>query len=249
MTIFLIKLPFRMVLLGTIVTMSMMNAFAEDAYKEKRQQMLAVIQQSVEMTESYIGKSSLDSRVLEAMMAVPRHEFVPPNNRSYAYDNTALSIGHNQTISQPYIVALMTDLAAVTSESVVLEVGTGSGYQAAVLSELVSHVYSIEIIEALGLEAKSLLQDLGYDNVTVKIGDGYHGWPEHAPFDAILVTAAAEHIPEQLIQQLKLGGRLVIPVGEHHRTQSLRVLTKGPDGEIEQRDVLPVVFVPLTGKH
>ncbi len=219
-----------MVLMGTIVTMSMMNAFAEDAYKEKRQQMLAVIQQSVEMTKSYIGKSSLDSRVLEAMMAVPRHEFVPPESRSYAYENTALAISHNQTISQPYIVALMTDLAAVTSESVVLEVGTGSGSQAAVLSELVSHVYSIEIIEALGLEAKSLLQDLGYDNVTVKIGDGYHGWPEHAPFDAILVTAAAEHIPEQLIQQLKLGGRLVIPVGQHHWTQSLRVLTKGPDG-------------------
>ena len=249
MTIFLIKLPFRMVLLGTIVTMSMMNAFAEDAYKEKRQQMVAVIQQSVEMTESYIGKSSLDSRVLEAMMAVPRHEFVPPDSRSYAYENTALSIGHNQTISQPYIVALMTDLAAVTSDSVVLEVGTGSGYQAAVLSELVSQVYSIEIIEALGLKAKSLLQDLGYDNVTVKIGDGYHGWPEHAPFDAILVTAAAGHVPKQLIQQLKPGGRLVIPVGKHKYSQSLRVLTKGLDGKIEQRDVLPVVFVPLTGKH
>ena len=164
-----------------------------------------------------------------------------------------LSFFAHERLFQPqhllYIVALMTDLAAVTSESVVLEVGTGSGYQAAVLSELASHVYSIEIIEPLGLEAKSLLQDLGYDNVTVKIGDGYHGWPEHAPFDAILVTAAAEHIPEQLIQQLKLGGRLVIPVGQHHWTQSLRVLTKGPDGEIEQRDVLPVVFVPLTGKH
>ena len=238
-----------MVLLGAVVTMSMMNAFAEDAYEEKRQQMLAVIQQTVKMTESYIGKSSLDRRVLEAMMAVPRHEFVPPGSRSYAYENTALSISHNQTISQPYIVALMTDLAAVTSESVVLEVGTGSGYQAAVLSELVSHVYSIEIIEPLGLEAKSLLKDLGYDNVTVKIGDGYHGWPEHAPFDAILVTAAAEHIPEQLIQQLKLGGRLVIPVGKQNRTQSLRVLTKGPDGVVEQRDVLPVAFVPLTGKH
>jgi protein-L-isoaspartate(D-aspartate) O-methyltransferase len=227
----------------------MMNACAEGAYEEKRQQMVADIQQMMKMTESSVGKASLDRRVEEAMMAVPRHKFVPLENRLYAYENTPLPIGHKQTISQPYIVALMTDLAAVTSESVVLEVGTGSGYQAAVLSELVSHVYSIEIVEALGLEAKSLLQDLGYDNVTVKIGDGYHGWPEHAPFDAILVTAAAEHIPEQLIQQLKPGGRLVIPVGEHYRTQSLRVLTKGPEGEIEQRDVLPVAFVPLTGKH
>jgi len=229
--------------------MSTMNAFAEDAYVVKRQQMIAVIQQTVEMTESYIGKASLDKRVVEAMRAVPRHKFVPPDFRSNAYENTALPIGHRQTISQPYIVALMTDLAAVTSKSVVLEVGTGSGYQAAVLSELVSHVYSIEIIEALGLEARLLLQDLGYDNVTVKIGDGYHGWPEHAPFDAILVTAAAEHIPEQLIQQLKPGGRLVIPVGKQNQSQSLRVLTKGSDGKIEQRDILPVVFVPLTGKH
>lgn len=249
MTIFSTKLPFRIVLLGAIISMSMMSASAEDDYKKKRQRMLAAIQQMMEMTESSVGKASLGRRVEEAMMAVPRHKFVPPGNRSYAYENRPLPIGHRQTISQPYIVALMTDLAAVTSESVVLEVGTGSGYQAAVLSELVNHVYSIEIIEALGLEAKSLLRDLGYNNVTVKIGDGYHGWPEHAPFDAILVTAAAEHIPEQLIQQLKPGGRLVIPVGEPNRTQSLRVLTKGPDGKIEQRDVLPVAFVPLTGKH
>lgn len=229
--------------------MSVMNTFAEDVYEEKRQQMVVVIQNMVKTTESYTGMKSLDMRVAEAMMAVPRHKFVPQASQSYAYENTALPISHKQTISQPYIVALMTDLAAVTSESVVLEVGTGSGYQAAVLSELVSHVYSIEIIEALGLQAKSLLQDLGYDNVTVKIGDGYHGWPEHAPFDAILVTAAAEHIPEKLIQQLKPGGRLVIPVGKHRQTQSLRVLTKGTDGEIEQRDILPVAFVPLTGKH
>jgi protein-L-isoaspartate(D-aspartate) O-methyltransferase len=211
--------------------------------------MLAVVQQMVVMTKSYTGKAALDKRVEQAMLSVPRHKFVPPDNQAFAYDNTALPISHRQTISQPYIVALMTDLAAVTSGSVVLEVGTGSGYQAAVLSELVSHVYSIEIIEPLGLEAKSLLQELGYDNVTVKIGDGYHGWPEHSPFDAILVTAAAEHVPEQLIQQLKLGGRLVIPVGKQGQTQSLRVLTKGTDGEIRQRDILSVAFVPLTGKH
>jgi len=229
--------------------MSVTNTFAEDTYQEKRQQMLVEIKQMVKMTKSYTGKAALDKRVEEAMMAVPRHKFVPSESRSYAYENTALPISHRQTISQPYIVALMTDLAAVTSESVVLEVGTGSGYQAAVLSELVSHVYSIEIIEPLGLEARSLLQDLGYDNITVRIGDGYHGWPEHAPFDAILVTAAPEHIPEQLIQQLKPGGRLVIPVGEHRLTQSLKVLTKRADGEIEERDILPVAFVPLTGEH
>ena len=235
--------------MGVMVAMTVSNTFAKDDYQEKRQQMLVDIQKMVAMTESYIGMSSLDKRVEEAMLAVPRHKFVPPDSRSYAYENRALSISHHQTISQPYIVALMTDLAAVTSESVVLEVGTGSGYQAAVLSELVNHVYSIEIIEPLGLESKSLLQDLGYDNVTVKIGDGYHGWPEHAPFDAILVTAAPEHVPEQLIQQLKPGGRLVIPVGEDRLTQSLKVLTKRADGEIEQRDILPVAFVPLTGEH
>ncbi len=238
-----------MVLLGAIITMSMMNTFAEDTYEEKRQQMLTAIQQMMEMTEPSVGKASLNKRVAEAMLAVPRHKFVPPDSQSYAYENRALPISHRQTISQPYIVALMTDLAEVTSESVVLEVGTGSGYQAAVLSEVVSHVYSIEIVEPLGLDARLLLQALGYDNVTVRIGDGYYGWPEHAPFDAILVTAAAEHIPEQLIQQLKPGGRLVIPVGEHRLSQSLRVLTKGMDGEIKQRDVLPVVFVPLTGDH
>ena len=229
--------------------MPTMNALAEDAYDEKHERMLAVIRQTVAMTKSYIGRASLGKRVEEAIMAVPRHKFVPPDNRSYSYENTALPLSHKQTISQPYIVALMTDLATVTSESVVLEVGTGSGYQAAVLSELATHVFSIEIIESLGLEASLLLQDLGYNNVTVKIGDGYHGWSEHAPFDAILVTAAAEHIPEQLIQQLKPGGRLVIPVGKHGDDQSLRVLTKGADGEIEQRDILPVTFVPLTGKH
>ena len=238
-----------MVLLGAIITMSMMNTFAEDTYEEKRQQMLTAIQQMMEMTEPSVGKASLNNRVADAMLAVPRHKFVPPEIQSSAYENRALPIDHRQTISQPYIVALMTDLAEVTAESVVLEVGTGSGDQAAVLSELVSHVYSIEIVEPLGLEAKLLLQDLGYDNVTVRIGDGYYGWPEHAPFDAIVVTAAAEHIPEQLIQQLKPGGRLVIPVGEHRLSQSLRVLTKGTDGEINQRDVLPVVFVPLTGDH
>jgi len=249
MSIYSLKVPLRFVLLGTIAIMSVTNTFAEGVYKDKRQQMVDAVEQMMEMTESSIGKASLNKRVVEAMMAVPRHKFVPPDYQSHAYENRPLPLSHQQTISQPYIVALMTDLAAVTPESVVLEVGTGSGYQAAILSELVSHVYSIEIVEALGLQARLRLQKLGYENVTVKIGDGYYGWSEHAPFDAILVTAAAEHIPEQLIQQLKPGCRIVIPVGEQKMAQSLRVLIKGLDGEIEQRDVLPVAFVPLTGKH
>ena len=241
--------PLRFVLLGVIVVMSVMHVPAKDDYKEERQQMLDVIQQMMKLTEPYSGITSLNNRVAEAMLAVPRHKFVLADSLPYAYESTALPISHKQTISQPYIVALMTELAYVTSESVVLEVGTGSGYQAAVLSEVVSHVYSIEIVEALGLEARTRLQELGYNNVTVKIGDGYFGWVEHAPFDAILVTAAVEHIPEQLIQQLKPGGRLVIPIGEQQASQSLRVLIKGLNGEIQQRDILPVAFVPLTGEH
>jgi protein-L-isoaspartate(D-aspartate) O-methyltransferase len=249
MTICILNLPRRIILIGVFVVMSVMNVFAEDDYESKRQKMVVEIQDMVKRTESYTGRNSLGERVVEAMLTVPRHEFVPPDVQIHAYENTALPLSHRQTISQPYIVALMTDLAAVTSESKVLEVGTGSGYQAAVLSEIVSHVYSIEIVEPLGLEAKTLLQELGYNNVTVKIGDGYYGWAEHAPFDAILVTAAAEHIPEQLLEQLKPEARLIIPVGEQGKTQYLRVLKRGLNGEIEQRDILPVAFVPLTGKH
>ena len=228
--------------------LSLMNAFAEN-YEEQRELMVVEVQKMVTMTESYTGLSSLDERVVEAMKSVPRHEFVITEFQSSAYANTALPIEYNQTISQPYIVALMTDLADVSSDSVVLEVGTGSGYQAAVLSEIVDHVYSIEIVELLGMEARARLQRLGYDNVTVKIGDGYHGWPDHAPFDAIIVTAAAPYVPEQLIQQLKPGGRLVIPVGESNLSQSLKVLSKDQNGEIKEREVLPVAFVPLTGEH
>lgn len=226
------------------------NAFAAtEDYDVKRDLMVEEVQQMVTMTESFTGTSALDEQVVEAMKAVPRHEFVTAEFRDNAYDNTALPIDFYQTISQPYIVALMTQLAKVSPDSVVLEVGTGSGYQAAVLAEIVNHVYSIEILEPLGREAEARLQRLGYNNITVKIGDGYHGWSEHAPFDAIIVTAAAPHIPEQLIEQLKPGGRLVIPVGEDHLSQSLKVVIKNVDGEIEEREVLPVAFVPLTGEH
>ncbi len=218
---------------------------AQDEYGAARREMLRAIESMAADTSSYTGIERLDEKVMAAMDAVPRHEFVPAYLRRFAYLNRPLPIGEEQTISQPYIVALMTHLAAVNGDSVVLEVGTGSGYQAAVLSRLVRRVYSIEIIETLGRRAESALARLGFDNVTVKIGDGYNGWEEHAPYDAILVTAAPEETPEPLLRQLKTGARLVIPVGPQGRSQSLRVLEKQPSGAIEEENVLPVGFVPL----
>jgi len=227
-------------------TLSMQTAADFD---DKRRAMINEINQTVRATSSYIGKKTLDPQVMAAMEKVPRHEFVPGSMQSIAYTNRPLPIGHGQTISQPYIVALMTDLAEVDGDAIVLEVGTGSGYQAAVLAEIVRHVYTIEIIEALGLRADDDLKRLGYSNVTVKIGDGYHGWPKHAPFDAILVTAAPEYVPEPLIEQLKTGGKLIIPVGRQGESQSLTIIEKDANGKISERDVLPVGFVPLTGEH
>jgi protein-L-isoaspartate(D-aspartate) O-methyltransferase len=191
------------------------------------------------------GKSALDPRVVAALKRVPRHLFVPASLQGLAYQDTPLPIGNDQTISQPYIVALMTEVADVSADDVVLEIGTGSGYQAAVLAEIAREVYTIEIIEPLGLRAMEVLKDLGYDNITVRIGDGYAGWPEKAPFDAIVVTAAPEVVPPALIEQLKVGGRLVIPVGAEYATQILRVLEKTSTGELTTTDVLPVRFVPF----
>jgi protein-L-isoaspartate(D-aspartate) O-methyltransferase len=230
----------------------LMNIFsfgvhAADDYSKQRQRMIAEINDMVSYTQDHIGKPALDERVMAAMGKVLRHELVPDEVKSHAYINSAMPIGENQTISQPYIVALMTDLASIDGNSKVLEIGTGSGYQAAVLAELVDHVYTIEIIEALGKRAEKDLQRLGYENITVRIGDGYHGWPEHAPFDAILVTAAIERAPQALIDQLKPGGKMVIPLGRQHRTQTLTVIEKTPDGKIIYHEILPVGFVPLTG--
>jgi len=185
-----------------------------------------------------------DPRVLAALRKVPRHEFVPAFVRGGAYADSALPLSHGQTISQPYIVAVMTELAALGPDAKVLEVGTGSGYQAAVLAEVAKEVYTIEIIGALAEAAQATLTRLGYGNVAVRHGDGYQGWPEHAPFDAILVTAAPPEVPEPLRQQLAVGGRLVIPVGE--RYQELRVIERTAQGFTE-RDVFPVRFVPMTG--
>ena len=195
------------------------------------------------------GKTGFSGRVLDALNEVPRHEFVPKSELREAYDNHPLPIGHGQTISQPYIVALMTDLVDPEPGDVVLEIGTGSGYQAAVLAGLVEKVYSIEIIEPLADQAKARLARLGYGNVETRLGDGYFGWEEHAPFDAIVVTAAASHVPPPLIEQLKPGGRMVIPVGGRFQVQYLLLVEKAAAGEIVTRQITAVRFVPLTGKH
>lgn len=222
---------------------------AEDEFKGPRLRMLDEIAATVTRTRAHTGRQRLDARVLQAMAGVPRHEFVPQELRELAYANRPLPIGHGQTISQPYIVALMTELAELHPEDVVLEIGTGSGYQAAVLAKLVQQVYTMEIIPELGQRAETDLHRLGYANVQVHIGDGYHGWPEHAPYDAILVTAAPDEIPAPLLQQLRPGGRLVVPVGPAGETQWLKLLRKDEHGTVQQEDVLPVGFVPLTGDH
>ena len=188
-------------------------------------------------------------QVLSAMRAVPRHLFVPNQYRDQAYDDHPLPIGLGQTISQPYIVALMTQLAAPDSGDVVLEVGTGSGYQAAVLAQLVDTVYTVEILQQLGDQAREQFKRLGYANVVSRVADGYYGWEEHGPFDAIVVTAAAEHIPPPLIRQLKPGGVMVIPVGNRFQVQSLMLVEKTKEGKTTSRSLLPVRFVPLVGKH
>ena len=222
-----------------------MPAMAAEDYAALR----ANLVEEVRTYAGYAGDAPFSDDVLAVLGRVERHLFVPPEQARYAYENRPLPIGHGQTISQPYIVALMTDLLELDEKDVVLEVGTGSGYQAAVLAELVDHVYSIEIVEALAVSARERLARLGYDNVTTKLGDGYYGWEEHAPFDSIIVTAAASHVPPPLIEQLKPGGRMVIPVGGRFMTQLLLLLEKGDDGEIVTRQIGAVRFVPLTGKH
>jgi protein-L-isoaspartate(D-aspartate) O-methyltransferase len=188
-----------------------------------------------------------DPRVLEAMRKVPRHEFVPEDERHEAYDDRPLPIGHGQTISQPYIVAFMTEALGLKGTEKVLEVGTGSGYQAAVLGELAKEVFSIEIVEQLGEQAAEVLKRLGYKNVSVRVGDGYRGWREEAPFDAIIVTCAPDAVPEPLVHQLAEGGRMIIPVGPEGKAQQL-VLLKKRHGKMHQQEILPVRFVPMTGE-
>ncbi len=229
-----------------VVTLFAFPACSQSNIDDLRLQMVTEIERDVRDTSANTGRQRLDEAVIDAMAQVPRHEFVPLQRRHLSYVNQPLPIGDGQTISQPYIVALMTDLANVDSSSIVLEIGTGSGYQAAILAEIVEHVYTIEIIESLGRRASDTLARLGYENVTVEIGDGYRGMPEFAPFDAIIVTAAPDQVPEPLIQQLRPGGRLVTPVGSPRTVQSLQVLQKDAAGRIDRTDVLPVRFVPFT---
>ncbi len=195
------------------------------------------------MVQSQIEKRGVsDTRVLTAMRTTPRHLFVPISKRDMAYRDGPLPIGYDQTISQPYIVALMTELLELTGSEKVLEIGTGSGYQAAILSQLAESVYSMEIVEPLAKSSTELLKKLGYENVQVRYGDGYKGWPEHAPFDRIIVTAAPEEIPQDLVEQLAIGGRMVLPVGKHY--QELVVLTKNAR-KVTRKDIIPVRFVPM----
>lgn len=221
----------------------------EDGFRQERRAMIEAIRQDMVRTGPLVGQDRLDPRVLEAMARVPRHVFVPEGERQQAYQNRPLPIGYGQTISQPYIVALMTDLLNPRPGDRVFELGTGSGYQAAVLAELVDEVYTVEIIEPLGERAATILAQQGYDNVTVRVADGYFGWPEHAPFDGIVVTAAGDHIPPPLVDQLAPGGRMVIPVGSRFLTQQLMLVEKDGEGAVTTRSLLPVRFVPLTGGH
>ena len=227
----------------------LLPAQAQDDFKQQREALVEEIAQDLQSTDAIIKESELDPKVLEAMRSVPRHEFVPQKHRHQSYRNRPLPIGYGQTISQPAIVALMTNLLELESTDKALEIGTGSGYQAAVLAELIDRVYSIEIVPELAGRAAQDLKRTGYDNVITREGDGYYGWEEQAPFDAIIVTAAADHIPPRLLKQLKPGGRMVIPVGSRFMVQHLVLVNKTEDGDIITEQLLPVKFVPLTGEH
>jgi protein-L-isoaspartate(D-aspartate) O-methyltransferase len=224
--------------------MSGADAEAQD-WRGARERMVAEIEAMYAETRGETGFSAMSARVRAAMAKVERHRFVALAERLLAYRNHPLPIGHGQTISQPYIVALSTDVVAPEPHHVVLEVGTGSGYQAAVLAEIVKQVYTIELLEPLGRQAAARLAELGYANVEVRVGDGYRGWPEKAPFDGIVVTAAAPSIPQALVDQLKPGGRMVIPLGGAGDVQRLVLVTKAADGSVSQRNLIPVRFVPL----
>lgn len=232
--------------LGLVAALAGGGVQAQDGYARARAALLQEIEAMARDTGAETGRAVFSARVMGAIAKVPRHRFVPASYVAQAYANHPLPLGYGQTISQPYIVALMTELLDTKSGDSVLEIGTGSGYQAAVLAELVDRVYSIEIVEPVGSNAAALLRQLGYKNIETRIGDGYMGWPERAPFDAIIVTAAAPQVPPALVEQLRPGGRMVIPVGAEGGLQFLQVMVKRADGSIATRRSLPVRFVPLT---
>jgi len=232
--------------LGLVAAIAGGGAEAQDRYAREREVLLLEIAAMARDTRRETGRAAFSERVMSAIARVPRHRFVPEAYASRAYANLPLPIGQGQTISQPYIVALMTELLETKSGDTILEIGTGSGYQAAVLAELVDRVYSIEIVEPLGKRAQAVLAQLGYKNVVVRLGDGYNGWPERAPFDGIIVTAATPQVPPALLAQLKPGARVVIPLGGQNDVQFLRVLVKQTDDSIATQTNLPVRFVPLT---
>jgi protein-L-isoaspartate(D-aspartate) O-methyltransferase len=233
-------------LAAAVLVLGLAQAGAEEDLETQRVEMVKVIEAYGRDVAVELGRKGIDDRVLEVMNSIPRHRFVSDRLRDSAYADRPLPIGYGQTISQPFIVALMTDLLDIEPEDVVLEIGTGSGYQAAVLARLVDRVCTIEIVPPLGESAAVLLERLGYGNVRTMIGDGYYGWPDCGPFDGIVVTAAASHVPPPLIAQLKPGGRMVIPVGGPFSLQHLMLVEKRPDGGILTRQMLPVRFVPLT---
>jgi protein-L-isoaspartate(D-aspartate) O-methyltransferase len=238
--------PAMKTLMGLMLAGAMGGAAAQD-YAAARAKMADEIAAMARDTAGETARAAFSPRVMQAINSVERHRFVAAGDEAHAYRNSPLAIGNGQTISQPYIVALMSDLMALTGGETVLEIGTGSGYQAAVLAQLAARVYSVEIVEPLGKLAAQRLAAAGYRNVVTRIGDGYQGWRDAAPFDAIMVTAAAREVPPALIEQLKPGGRLVIPLGAQNSNQQLLVLTKAADGTTQTRRVLAVRFVPLTG--
>ncbi len=219
------------------------------AHADRVSRMLRDIDMEYSLTRGYTGRNRMPTRIRESLAQVPRHEFVPPDLRAAAYENHPLPIGQGQTISQPFIVALMTDLLNPADDHRILEVGCGCGYQAAVLSMLAKEVYSAEIITTLAVAARDRLRRLGYGNITVEAMDGYYGWPEHAPYDGIIVTAASVSVPQPLVRQLRPGGRLVLPVGPPAGFQQLVTVTKGEGGAVHTEVILGVAFVPLTGFH
>ena len=241
--------PPALTMRGRLCDPWLMSIFPKDAEKRDKawRRLIHELEVEARQTQNWTGREKFSAAVMASMARVPRHEFVDEKNLVAAYVNRPLPIGHGQTISQPYIVALMSDLLDLKPDARVLEIGTGSGYQAAMLADMGASVFSVETVQKLAGPAEKRLRRLGYENVRVRSGNGFEGWPEEAPFDAVIVTAAPERTPPALIDQLKPGGRMVIPLGRPHETQMLTLVVKDADGRVSQTPLLPVAFVPMVG--